>query len=107
MEPSRKLAGPNNPSRRSFDRLSVSPLSIVSQPPLRPLPYSPDLNPIEQAFDQNEDFAAQGRRANHRRDLANHRRPARLLHPERMRKLLQKRRIRYSLTRSRFSVALG
>ena len=51
---------------------------------------------------QNEDLAAQGRRTNHRRDLANHRRPARLLHPERMRKLLQKRRIRFSLTRSRF-----
>jgi hypothetical protein len=33
----------------------------------------------------------------------NHRRPARLLHPDRMRKLLQKRRIRFSLTRSRFS----
>src|ERR1700722_2621230 len=51
---------------------------------------------------QNEDLAAQGRRPNHRRDLANHRRPARLLHPDRMRKLLHKRRIRFSLTRSRF-----
>jgi hypothetical protein len=39
---------------------------------------------------QNEDPPAQGRRANHRR-------PARLLHPDRMRKLLQKRRIRFSL----------
>ena len=51
---------------------------------------------------QNEDFAAQGRRANKRTDLANHRRAAaRLLHPDRMRKLLHQRRIRFSLTRSR------
>ena len=46
--------------------------------------YSPDLNPIEQAF-QNEDPASQGRRPDNRTDLANHRRPARLLHPDRMR----------------------
>ena len=36
---------------------------------------------------QNEDPAAQGRRPNHRTDLANHRGAARLLHPDRMRKL--------------------
>ena len=52
---------------------------------------------------QNEDPVAQGRRPDNRRDLANHRRPARLLHPDRMRKRLQERRICFNLTRSRFS----
>src|SRR5437763_1976019 len=47
--------------------------------------------------------AAQSRRPNNRRDLANHRRPARLLYANRMRKLLQERRICFSLTRSRSS----
>ena len=50
---------------------------------------------------QNEDLAPQSRRPNNRQDLANHRRPPRLLHPHRMRQLLQKRRICFSLTRSR------
>src|SRR3984957_3074715 len=58
-------------------------------------------------FRQNEDLAAQGRRPNNRTDLANHRCVARLLHPDRMRKLLQKRRIRFSLTRSRFKAPFG
>ena len=52
---------------------------------------------------QNEDLAPQSRRPNNRQDLANHRRPPRLLHPHRMRQLLQKRRICFSLTRSRSS----
>ena len=50
---------------------------------------------------QNEDLAPQSRRPNNRQDLANHRRPPRLLHPHRMPQLLQKRRICFSLTRSR------
>jgi transposase len=69
--------------------------------------YSPDLNPIEQALRQNEDAAAQGRRPNNRSDLANHRRAPRLLHPDRMRKLLQKLRICFSLSRSRARVCSG
>src|SRR5208282_4507633 len=47
---------------------------------------SPDLNPTEPAFAKMNTGLAQGRRPNHRRDLANHRRTARLLHPNRMRK---------------------
>jgi transposase len=42
--------------------------------------YSPDLNPIEQAFAKMKTELAPGRRPDHRRDLANHRRAARRLH---------------------------
>jgi DDE superfamily endonuclease len=55
--------------------------------------YSPDLNPIEQAFAKMKTGLAQGRRPNDRSDLANHRRAARLLHSDRMRKLLHQRRL--------------
>ena len=62
--------------------------------------YSPDLNPIEQAFAKMKTFCARpspepsmtpGEPSG----------PARLLHPNRMRKLLHQCRIRFSLTRSR------
>src|SRR5271154_174791 len=41
---------------------------------------SPDLNPTEPAFAKMNTGLAQGRRPNHRRDLANHRRLARWRH---------------------------
>ena len=63
--------------------------------------YSPDLNPIEQAFAKMKTLLRKAGRPNNRRHLANYRHPARLLYPDRMRKLLQKRRIRFSLTRPR------
>jgi transposase len=47
---------------------------------------SPDLNPTEQAFAKINTGLAQGRRPNNRRDLANHRRLARLHHAKTMRK---------------------
>ena len=65
--------------------------------------YSPDLNPIEQAFAKMKTLLRKADARTIEADLANHRRAARLLHPDRMRKLLHKRRIRFSLTRSRFS----
>jgi transposase len=54
-------------------------------------PYSPDLNPIEQAFAKNA--AADRRHPHHRRALARHRsRPGRL-QPHRMPQLLRPRRL--------------
>ena len=67
--------------------------------------YSPDLNPIEQAFAKMKTLLRKARRPNNRSDLANHRRAPRLLHPDRMRKRLQERRICFNLTRSRFRPA--
>ena len=69
--------------------------------------YSPDLNPIEQAFAKMKTLLRKADARTIEADLANHRRPARLLHPDRMRKLLQKRRICFSLTRSRSSTKIS
>jgi transposase len=62
-------------------------------------PYSPDLNPIEQAF-QIQGAAAQSRRAHGREPVAGHRPHRRPLLASRMPKLLQQRRLR-NLIRNR------
>src|SRR3984957_15803008 len=82
-------AGSRAPRRQSHPPL---PARLPARPP-----------PDRTGLRQNEDPPAQGRRPNNRRDLANHRRPARLLHAYRMRQLLQECRICFSLTRSRSS----
>ena len=65
--------------------------------------YSPDLNPIEQAFAKMKTLL---RKADARTIEATWRTigPARLLHSDRVRQLLHQRRICFSLTRSRFSI---
>ena len=40
-EPPHAHPGRKSRSRKSFDRLNVSPSSVVARPPLRPLPYLP------------------------------------------------------------------
>jgi len=61
-------------------------------------PYSPDLNPIEQAFAKIKHWMRQGPEANHRGYLASHR-PSRLDdRTRRMRKLSRKRWIRFRQT---------
>ena len=55
--------------------------------------YSPDLNPIEQAFGQAQGATPKGRRPIQRGALASHRRSNRPGRPNRMSKLLPQRRI--------------
>ena len=57
-------------------------------------PYSPDFNPIENAFAKLKDASAQGGRTHCRSTLARHRRKPRCLLAQRMRKLLHCCRIR-------------
>jgi transposase len=63
--------------------------------------YSPDLNPIEQAFAKMKTLLRKADDRTIEATWANDRRAPRRLHPDRMRKLLQERRICFSLTRSR------
>jgi len=58
--------------------------------------YSPDLNPIEQVFAKMKALLRKADR---------NRRAPRALHPHRVRQLLQKRRIRFSLSKSCFRAA--
>jgi len=57
-------------------------------------PYSPDFNPIENAFAKLEGAPAQGRPANRRRIMDENRRTPLRLHPTGMRQLFRRRRIR-------------
>ena len=56
-------------------------------------PYSPDLNPIEMAFSKFKALE-EGGGANHRRPVDCHRPGPATTHPERLRQLLHRRRIR-------------
>ncbi|MBK8174132.1 MAG: transposase [Rhodospirillales bacterium] len=56
-------------------------------------PYSPDSNPIENAFAKLKPPAPKSRRTHRRRPLAHHRLAHRSIHTSRMRKLLHPRRI--------------
>jgi transposase len=60
-------------------------------------PYSPDFNPIENAFAKLKALLRKGRRPHHRGALARHRRLPRRLQPSRMRQLLRPRRLRCRL----------
>ena len=64
-------------------------------------PYSPDFNPIEQAFSKLESPPAQSRRANHPRPLERHRAHPRPLLTTGVRQLLCQRRLRCRLIRKR------
>jgi hypothetical protein len=57
-------------------------------------PYSPDFNPVENAFFEAKNPVAQGGRANARQSLEQDRRHHPALLTSRMRKLLQSRRLR-------------
>ena len=65
--------------------------------------YSPDLNPIEQAFSKLKSPSTQGRRANHSSSLPQDRRPDASLRPSRMRQLLYACWIRFYMTGIRSS----
>ena len=52
-------------------------------------PYSPDLNPIAQAFAKIKHWMRSAQKRNHRRCLATHRQPGRNHRPHRMQQLLR------------------
>jgi transposase len=64
--------------------------------------YSSDLNPIEQVFAKLKALLRKARPI-HCRRLASYRRTAAMLHPSRVQQLSPSRRIRFILSRSRFS----
>jgi transposase len=68
-------------------------------------PYSPDFNPIEQAFSKLKAHLRKGRRAHHQRPLVGHRPHPRPLLARRVRQLLRRLRIRCRPIGKRFSPA--